>query len=223
MATERVRELPGVTIHESAYVDAPAQIGEGTRIWHFCHIQAGAVVGRNCVFGQNVNVANDVIVGDNVKVQNNVSLYAGCILEDDVFLGPSCVLTNVSNPRSQVNRHSLYERTVFRRGATVGANATIICGVTLGRYCFVGAGSVVTRDVPDYALVVGNPARQRGWMSRHGHRLDAGEGGVMTCPESGLRYVQEGDRLRCIDLDEDAALPRDLTVGQVGYRELRVR
>ena len=194
---ERVRELPGVMIHESAFVDAGCEIGEGTRVWHFCHVQSGARIGRKCSLGQNVYIGGDVRVGDNVKIQNNVSVYTGCEIEDDVFLGPSCVLTNVTNPRAQVDRRDLYERTRFRRGATVGANATIVCGITLGRYCFVAAGSVVTKDVPDYALVVGNPARQRGWMSRHGHRLvDPDADGVMTCPESGLRYREGAGRLR---------------------------
>jgi len=221
---ERIRELPGVYIHESAYVDAPCQIGEGTRIWHFSHVQSGAVIGRGCSLGQNVNVANDVVIGDNVKIQNNVAIYTGAVIEDDVFLGPSCVLTNVTNPRSQVNRRGLYERTLFRRGATVGANATIVCGVTLGRYCFVAAGSVVTRDVPDYALVVGNPARQQGWMSRHGHRLrDPDPEGVMVCPESGLRYLQQDGVLHCLDLDEDRPLPGELATGMITYDELKLR
>jgi len=158
-------------VHPTAVVDEGAQIGKGTKIWHFCHIMKGAKVGERCVFGQNVNVDGGAVIGNNVKVQNNVSIYTGLVIEDDVFLGPSCVLTNVSNPRSQVNRHSLYEKTLIRRGATIGANATIVCGVTLGRYCFVGAGAVVTKDVPDYGLVLGNPARQKGWMSRHGHIL----------------------------------------------------
>ncbi len=221
---ERIRELPDVYIHESAYVDAPCQIGAGTRIWHFSHVQSGAVIGRGCSLGQNVNVANDVVIGDNVKIQNNVAIYTGAVLEDDVFLGPSCVLTNVTNPRSQVNRRGLYERTLFRRGATVGANATIVCGVTLGRYCFVAAGSVVTRDVPDYALVLGNPARQHGWMSRHGHRLrDADPEGVMVCPESGLRYLLQDGALRCLDLDEDRPLPGELATGKLTYDELKLR
>lgn len=200
--------------HDSAYVDEPCEIGDGTKIWHFCHIQKGARIGRNCIFGQNCNVANDVVIGDNVKVQNNVSIYTGTVIEDDVFLGPSCVLTNVTNPRSQVNRHSLYEKTLLRRGSTIGANATIVCGTTIGRYAFVGAGAVVTKDVPDYALVLGNPARQKGWMSRHGHRLGQPDAeGVMNCPESGLRYRQiEPGFLRCLDLDEDAALPASLAV-----------
>ena len=219
---ERITELPGVTIHESAYVDAPCEIGEGTKIWHFSHVQPGARIGRGCVLGQNVNVANDVVLGDRVKIQNNVSIYTGCELEDEVFLGPSCVLTNVTNPRAQVDRRALYERTRFRRGATVGANATIVCGVTLGRYCFVAAGSVVTKDVPDYALVVGNPARQHAWMSRHGHRLaDPDDNGVMTCPESGLRYREADGTLRCLDLDEDAPLPPDLARGDRPYDDYK--
>jgi len=207
--------------HESAYVDEPCEIGDGTRIWHFCHIQSGARIGRGCVFGQGCNVAPDVVIGDNVKVQNNVSIYTGTVIEDDVFLGPSCVLTNVTNPRSQVNRHALYERTLLRRGCSIGANATVVCGVTVGRYAFVGAGAVVTADVPDYALMMGVPARRRGWMSRHGHHLPpAAETGVMVCPESGLRYREEPPgALRCLDLDEEAPLPADLAVGKRSYRE----
>jgi len=195
--SERIRELPGVFIHESAYVDAPCEIGEGTKVWHFGHVQAGARIGRGCTLGQNVNVGPGVVIGDRVKVQNNVSVYTGCVVEDDVFLGPSCVLTNVKNPRSEVDRRTEFAPTVIRRGATVGANATVVCGVTLGRYCFVAAGAVVTRDVPDYALVVGTPARQVGWMSRHGHRLGAPDAdGVMTCPGSGLRYRLADGALR---------------------------
>lgn len=195
-------------VHPSSIVDDPASIGEGTKIWHFCHVMSGAKIGARCSFGQNCFVASGVRVGDGVKIQNNVSLYAGVELEDDVFLGPSCVLTNVSNPRAQVNRRALYERTLIRRGATVGANATIVCGTTLGRYAFVGAGAVVTGDVPDYALVLGVPGRRVGWMSRHGHRLPPPEAdGTMTCPESGLRYRETDGLLRCLDLDEDAQLP----------------
>ncbi len=220
--TGRIRELPGVRIHESAYVDAPCEIGEGTKIWHFCHVQAGARIGRGCVLGQNVNIAGDVVIGDRVKIQNNVSVYTGCEIEDEVFLGPSCVLTNVTNPRSQVDRHGLYERTLLRRGATVGANATIVCGVTLGRYCFVAAGSVVTKDVPDYALVVGNPARRRGWMSRHGHVLqNPNSEGMLTCPESGLRYREADGALRCLDLGEDDPLPEALTEGRRSYDDYK--
>jgi UDP-2-acetamido-3-amino-2,3-dideoxy-glucuronate N-acetyltransferase len=209
--------------HESAYVDAGAQVGEGTKIWHFCHISAAAKIGRRCIFGQNDFVADGVTIGDNVKIQNNVSIYTGTVIEDDVFLGPSCVLTNVTNPRSQVLRHSLYEKTLLRRGATVGANATIVCGVTLGRYAFVAAGAVVAKDVPDYALMMGVPARQAGWMSRHGHRLGApGADGIMTCPESGYRYkVNAAGQLRCLDLDEEAPLPPELTKGVKTYDELK--
>jgi UDP-2-acetamido-3-amino-2,3-dideoxy-glucuronate N-acetyltransferase len=208
--------------HPTAVIDDPAGIGEGTKIWHFAHIFAGAKIGRKCIFGQNTMVADGVEIGNNVKVQNNVAIYTGTTIEDDVFLGPSCVLTNVTNPRSQVNRHSLYERTLIRRGATVGANATIVCGITLGRYCFISAGAVVAKDVPDYALMVGVPARQRGWMSRHGHRLTLKPDGILHCPESALRYKEvEPGVLRCIDLDEDAPLPAELTVGNTRYDEFK--
>src|SRR5512138_1637036 len=158
-------------VHESSYVDEGARVGKGTRIWHFCHVLSGAVVGERCSFGQNCSIAGGTIIGNNVKCQNNVSIYEGTTIEDDVFLGPSCVLTNVTNPRSQVVRKSLYEKTLLRRGCSIGANATVVCGTTVGRYAFVGAGAVVAKDVPDYALVVGVPARQKGWMSRHGHML----------------------------------------------------
>ncbi|MCM2332406.1 MAG: N-acetyltransferase [Anaeromyxobacteraceae bacterium] len=200
-------------------MDQGATVGAGTKIWHFSHVLAGAVIGQRCSFGQNCSVAGGTVIGDNVKVQNNVSIYEGTIIEDDVFLGPSCVLTNVTNPRSQVVRRSLYERTVLRRGASIGANATIVCGVTVGRYAFVAAGAVVAKDVPDYALVVGVPGRVVGWMSRHGHRLRvAGGEGVLQCPESGLRYKEvEPGVLRCLDLDEDAPLPPALAVGSVTY------
>jgi UDP-2-acetamido-3-amino-2,3-dideoxy-glucuronate N-acetyltransferase len=212
-------------VHESAFVDDGAEIGAGTRIWHFSHVMKGARIGERCVIGQNVNVDGGAVMGNNVKVQNNVSVYTGAVIEDDVFLGPSCVLTNVSNPRSQVNRHSLYERTTFKRGCTIGANATIVCGVTIGRYAFVAAGSVVTRDIPDYALVLGNPGKQAGWMSRHGHRLGAPDaGGVRICPESGYRYQEVTPSvLRCLDLDEEAALPVDLAKGAKSYKELKSR
>ena len=212
----RITELPGVRIHESAYVDAGAEIGDGSAVWHFAHVQPGARIGRGCSLGQNVNVGEGVVLGDRVKVQNNVSIYTGTTVEDEVFLGPSCVLTNVTNPRSQVARRALYEPTRLRRGATVGANATVVCGVTLGRYCFVAAGAVVTRDVPDYALVVGTPARRAGWMSRHGHRLTFA-GGEAACPESGLRYALADETVRCLDLDEDAPLPGALAVGTKDY------
>jgi UDP-2-acetamido-3-amino-2,3-dideoxy-glucuronate N-acetyltransferase len=217
-------------VHPTAVVDAGAEIGSGSKIWHFSHIMKGASIGERCVFGQNVNVDGGTIIGNNVKVQNNVSIYTGLVIEDDVFLGPSCVLTNVSNPRSQINRHALYEKTVIRRGATVGANATIVCGVTIGRYAFIGAGAVVTKDVPDYALMVGNPARQKGWMSRHGHRLNKPDAeGSMTCPESGLRYHLISDLsyvnhqaaigLRCLDLDEDQPLPQELLRASKPYAD----
>jgi UDP-2-acetamido-3-amino-2,3-dideoxy-glucuronate N-acetyltransferase len=207
--------------HESAYIDEPCHIGEGTKIWHFCHVLKGARIGARCVLGQNVSVAGDVSIGNNVKIQNNVSVYTGTVIEDDVFLGPSCVLTNVTNPRSQVNRHALYERTTLRRGATIGANATVVCGVTVGRYAFVGAGALVAKDVPDYALVLGVPGRQVGWMSRHGHRLVPGPDGECRCPESGFLYKLADGRLRCLDLDEDAPLPADKAIGSVGYDDLK--
>lgn len=208
--------------HESAYVDEPCEIGDGTKIWHFSHVMPNVRIGRNCSFGQNCNIASGVEIGNDVKVQNNVSIYTGTVVEDDVFLGPSCVLTNVTNPRSQVNRHALYERTLLRRGCSIGANATIVCGTTIGRYAFVGAGAVVSRDVPDYALMIGVPARRAGWMSRHGVRLPAPDAsGVMTCPESGLRYREdEPGRLHCLDLDEEAPLPSALAVGTAAYRSL---
>jgi UDP-2-acetamido-3-amino-2,3-dideoxy-glucuronate N-acetyltransferase len=196
-------------VHESAYVDQPCEIGAGTRIWHFSHIMAGAAIGRNCNLGQNVFVGEGVVVGNNVKVQNNVSLYAGVTLEDDVFCGPSCVFTNVINPRSQIVRRSEYMPTLVRRGATIGANATIICGATIGRYAFIGAGAVVRGDVPDYALMLGVPARRKGWMSRHGHRLTERDAdGNYVCPESGWRYTEnELGVLRCLDWPEEKPLP----------------
>jgi len=210
-------------VHESAYVDEPCEIGKGTKIWHFSHIMKGARIGENCIFGQNVNVAGGVVIGNNVKVQNNVSIYTGTIIEDDVFLGPSCVLTNVTNPRSQIVRHNLYEKTVFRRGATVGANATVVCGIELGRYSFVAAGAVVTGDVADYALMKGVPAKRADWISRHGIPLpEADTEGIMICPESGYRYKEvEPGVVRCLDLDEDAPLPPDKAVGKVSYQDLK--
>jgi UDP-2-acetamido-3-amino-2,3-dideoxy-glucuronate N-acetyltransferase len=212
-------------VHPTAIVDDPCEIGTGTKIWPYSHVLKGARIGERCVFGQNCQIAEQVAIGNNVKVQNNVSIYTGAVLEDDVFLGPSCVLTNVTNPRSQVNRHSLYEKTVFRRGATVGANATIVCGVTLGLYCFIGAGGVVTKDVPDYALMLGNPARQAGWMSRHGHRLSPPDrDGLMRCPESGFRYREiQPSVLRCLDLDEESPLPPELSTGSKTYDEFKLQ
>jgi len=210
-------------VHESAYVDRPCEIGRGTRIWHFSHIMKGARIGENCVLGQNTSVAGNAVIGSNVKIQNNVSIYSGAIIEDDVFLGPSCVLTNVTNPRSQVVRHSLYEKTIIRRGATVGANATIVCGIELGRYSFVAAGAVVTKDVPAYALVRGVPARQVGWISRHGIPLPKPDArGIMVCAESGYRYQQISlTEVRCLDLDEDAPLPPGESEGTVAYHDYR--
>jgi UDP-2-acetamido-3-amino-2,3-dideoxy-glucuronate N-acetyltransferase len=209
--------------HESAFVDGPCLIGDGTKIWHFCHVMKNATIGRNCILGQNVSIAGDAVIGNNVKIQNNVSVYTGTTIEDDVFLGPSCVLTNVTNPRSQVNRHALYERTLIRRGATVGANATIVCGLTVGRYAFIAAGAVVSKDVPDYALIVGVPGRQKSWMSRHGHQLkNPDANGVMVCPESGYRYKETVPGiLRCLDLDEEAPLPESLAKGTKLYDDLK--
>jgi len=208
-------------IHSSAIVDEGAVIGEGTAIWHFSHICEGAVIGKNCSLGQNVLVADNTFLGNNVKVQNNVALYGGVIVEDDVFLGPSCVLTNVTNPRSQVSRKSLYEKTLIKRGATIGANATIVCGITLGRYCFIGAGTVVTKDIPDYGLVLGNPGKLSGFMSRHGHKLTFDESGRATCPESNYRYKKAGDEVRCLDLDEEKPLPNELSVGSETYASFK--
>ena len=185
------------TVHASAIVDEGAQLGEGTRVWHFAHVSAGAHIGAGCSLGQGVYVGNDVRIGRNVKIQNNVSVYDAVTLEDDVFCGPSMVFTNVHNPRSAVPRKAEYRRTLVRRGATLGANCTIVCGCTVGEYAFVGAGAVVSRDVPAYALVVGVPARRIGWMSRHGERLalpPAGEGEA-ACPATGERYQLRGDTL----------------------------
>ena len=176
--------FPNVCIHESSYVDEPVRIGEGTKIWHFCHILGEVTIGRNCTIGQNVVIGPRVRVGDNCKIQNNVSLYEGVELEDDVFCGPSCVFTNVINPRSKISRKKEFRSTLVKRGATVGANATIICGHIIGSYAFIAAGAVVTRDVADFALVAGVPARRIGWMSRAGERL----GRDLICPHDGSRY-----------------------------------
>ena len=210
-------------VHETALVDEPCEIGEGAKIWHFSHIMKGAKIGKKCIFGQNCNVDRDVIIGNNVKVQNNVSIYTGVEIEDDVFLGPSCVLTNVSNPRSQVVRHALYEKTLLKRGCTIGANATVVCGITIGRYAFIAAGAVVTNDVPDYALMMGVPAKQAGWMSRHGHVLQNPDNeGIMICPESQFRYKEvEPGVLRCLDLDEDTSLPENLSLGKISYEQFK--
>lgn len=174
--------------HESAYVDEGCVIGQGTKIWHFSHIMSNCIIGENCNIGQNVVISPEVKLGRNVKIQNNVSVYTGVICEDDVFLGPSMVFTNVINPRSAVSRKNEYKPTILRRGASVGANATIVCGNEIGEYALIGAGSVITKPVPAYALVVGNPARQIGWVSEYGHRLNFDEKGFAICPETGQKY-----------------------------------
>lgn len=184
--------------HETAVIDEGAEIGRNTKVWHFCHIMSKAKIGENCNLGQNVFVANDAILGDNVKVQNNVSIYNGVICDNDVFLGPSMVFTNVINPRSAVNRRNEYTRTYVGKGATIGANATIVCGHDIGKYAFIGAGAVVTKNIPDYALVIGNPAKQIGWMSEYGHRLEFNESGKGICKESGEEYLLEENRIRKI-------------------------
>ncbi len=196
-------------VHESAYVDEPCDIGAGTKIWHFCHVSSNAKIGERCILGQNVFIADNVSIGSNVKIQNNVSVYTGVELEDDVFCGPSCVFTNVINPRSQIIRHSLYQRTLVRRGVSIGANATIVCGATIGRYAFIAAGAVVRGEVPDYALMAGVPAVKKGWMSRHGYRLSKQDkDGNLICSESGWRYKEDQPNvLRCLDHSEDAPLP----------------
>lgn len=190
----------GYWAHESAIVDAGAQLGEGTKVWHFCHVSAGARIGERCALGQNVFVGNDVSIGHNVRIQNNVSVYDAVTLEGDVFCGPSMVFTNVYNPRAAVPRKAEYRRTLVKQGATLGANCTIVCGATIGRYAFVGAGAVVQKDVPDFALVVGVPARRIGWMSRHGERLalpSTGEGEA-ACPATGERYKLQGETLQLL-------------------------
>lgn len=175
-------------VHPSAIVDDNCQIGEGTKIWHFSHVMSGSVIGNNCNLGQNVVVSPKVVLGNNVRVQNNVSIYEGVICEDDVFLGPSMVLTNVINPRSAISRKDQYKPTLIKKGASIGANATIVCGNTIGEYAFIGAGAVVTKDVPPFALIVGNPGRQKGWMSEYGHKLTFNEAGEAVCMESGDKY-----------------------------------
>lgn len=181
--------------HETAVIDEGVEIGKGTRIWHFSHLMTGCKLGTDCNLGQNVVVSPDVILGNNVKVQNNVSIYTGVICEDDVFLGPSMVFTNVINPRSAVVRRDEYMKTVVGKGATIGANATIVCGNNIGKYSFIGAGAVVIHEVLPYALVVGNPSRQVGWMSEYGHRLEFNEEGEATCPESGEVYRIDGEKI----------------------------
>ncbi len=195
-------------VHPSATIDQPCEIGAGTKIWHYSHVMAEARIGQGCVLGQNVMVASRAIIGNNVKIQNNVSVYTGVALEDDVFCGPSCVFTNVSNPRAQIVRKSEFKHTLVRRGATIGANATILCGITIGRYAFIGAGSLVRRDVPDYALIVGVPGVQKGWMSRHGYRMQiTDQADILVCPHSGWRYQEvEPGVVRCLDWPEDRPL-----------------
>ena len=188
--------------HETAVIDEGSRIGGGTKIWHFSHIMPGARIGERCNIGQNVVISPGVVLGDNVKVQNNVSVYTGVICEDDVFLGPSMVFTNIINPRSAVIRRDQYVETLVRKGASIGANATIICGNTLGSYCLIGAGAVVTKQVPDYALVVGNPGRQIGWVSAYGHRLNFDENGDAVCPESQQKYRLEHNQVTLVDSKE---------------------
>ena len=185
-----------VFIHETAVIDEPCTIGSGSKIWHFSHIMTDSVLGDNCNLGQNVVVSSKVILGNNVKVQNNVSIYTGVICEDDVFLGPSMVFTNIINPRSAVVRRDKYVSTLIKRGASIGANATVICGNTIGEFALIGAGAVITRDIAPYSLVVGNPAKQIGWVSEYGNRLEFGESGKATCDESGQEYLLENDSVR---------------------------
>lgn len=182
--------------HESAVIDANCKIGKGTKIWHFSHIMSGAIIGSDCNIGQNVVVSPEVVLGDRCKVQNNVSIYTGVTCEDEVFLGPSMVFTNIVNPRSAIIRKDQYAKTIVRKGASIGANATIVCGFEIGEYAFIGAGAVVTKEVLPYALVVGNPARQRGWMSEYGHRLEFNENGIAICPESKEKYELKNNKVR---------------------------
>lgn len=184
--------------HETAVVDKGCIVGQGTKIWHFSHIMSDCIIGEQCSIGQNVVISPQVKIGNRVKIQNNVSVYTGVICEDEVFLGPSCVFTNVINPRSAIVRKDEYKPTVVKKGATIGANATIVCGITIGRYAFIGAGAVVTKNIPDYALVVGNPARQTGWMSEYGHKLKFNAEGKAVCPESKEEYLLEGGKVRKI-------------------------
>lgn len=181
--------------HPTAVIDEGCEIGEGTKIWHFSHIMPKCVIGENCNIGQNVVISPEVVLGKNVKVQNNVSIYTGVQCEDDVFLGPSMVFTNVTNPRSAINRRAQYSKTLVKKGASIGANATIVCGHDIGAFAFIGAGAVVTKDVPDYALVIGNPARQTGWMSEYGHKLKFNEKNIAVCPESQQQYKLENGKV----------------------------
>ena len=181
--------------HETAVIDPDCQIGEGTKIWHFSHIMSHCIIGQQCSIGQNVVISPEVTIGNRVKIQNNVSVYTGVICEDEVFLGPSAVFTNVINPRSAIIRKDEYKLTLVKKGATIGANATIVCGISIGKYAFVGAGAVVTKNIPDYALVIGNPARQTGWMSEYGHKLKFNPDGLAVCPESQDKYQLENGKV----------------------------
>lgn len=192
-------------VHHTAIVDHGARIGKDSRIWHFCHVMGGAVIGDRCTLGQNVFMATGTRLGNNVKVQNNVSIYSGVICEDDVFLGPSMVFTNIKNPRSAVVRRDQYVSTLLKKGVTVGANATIICGISIGEYAFIGAGAVVTKDVLPYALMVGCPAERIGWMSQYGHRLEFDRSGYATCPESEQRYHIESGRVTRVEQDQESS------------------
>ncbi len=188
MTDSKTQQDKSYFAHETAVIDDGCKIGEGTKIWHFSHVMPNSVIGKNCNIGQNVVVSPDVVLGDNCKIQNNVSIYTGVICEDDVFMGPSMVFTNVINPRSAVNRKAEYMKTHVKKGATFGANCTIVCGITIGEYAFIGAGAVVTKDVKNYALVIGNPSKQIGWMSEYGQRLHFDESGIAECPESKEKY-----------------------------------
>ena len=192
-------ETKNYFVHKSSYVDEPSQIGKGTKIWHFSHIMKNSVIGENCNIGQNVVVSPDVQLGNNVKIQNNVSVYTGVVCEDDVFLGPSMVFTNVINPRSGVIRKEEYMKTVVKKGASIGANATIVCGNNIGKYAFIGAGAVVTKEVPDYALMVGNPSKNIGWMSEFGERLNFDSAGIAICNNTGLKYKSSNNLVHKID------------------------
>ena len=183
------------SVHETALIDEGCTIGEGTKIWHFSHLMSGCLLGKNCNIGQNVVISPEVILGNNVKVQNNVSVYTGVTCEDDVFLGPSCVFTNVTNPRSAINRRGQYAKTHVGKGATIGANATIVCGNNIGKYAFVGAGAIITKEIPNYSLWVGNPAKQIGWMSEYGHKLIFNDKGKARCPESGDEYELKDEKV----------------------------
>jgi UDP-2-acetamido-3-amino-2,3-dideoxy-glucuronate N-acetyltransferase len=184
--------------HETAIIDEGSTIAEGVKIWHFSHIMPNCIIGEKCNIGQNVVISPDVVLGKNVKIQNNVSIYTGVVCEDDVFLGPSMVFTNVINPRSAVNRKNEYAKTIVKKGASIGANATIVCGHDIGEFAFIGAGAVVTKNVPDYALLVGNPAKQIGWVSEYGHRLNFDENGVAICPETGQEYLKSNNEVKRI-------------------------